>query len=138
LEQPPALNPEERMQTLRQVFAFVLLTALAALPSMAQRPEDERITAGPRIEQVTNTGATIAWTTNTGGSSVIRYGTDPNHLDRTAESPYADREHRDYQTHRVELKNLRPNTTYYYRVISGQGEGTGTSDRSRVEEFRTR
>jgi len=118
------------------------LVAIFTLPLMAQereRAEPEKIINGPRIEQVTHDGATIAWTTNTGGSSVIRYGTNPEHLDRTAESPYADND-RDprYQTHRVELKNLRPNTTYYYRVVSGQGEGTGTEAQSRVEEFRTK
>ena len=131
------------MQRKRTAFALAFFVAVFTLQLMAQergeRPEAERIIDGPRIEQVSHNEATIAWTTNTGGSSVIQYGTNPNHLDQTAESPYADNDRNPrYQTHRVELRNLRPDTTYYYRVISGQGEGTGTSDRSRVEEFRTR
>ena len=113
-----------------------LLITVAA--SAQEKPQAEKIINGPRIEQVMNTGATIAWTTNTGGSSVIKYGTDPNHLDQTAESPYADNESSKYQTHRVELKSLKPNTTYYYTVVSGQGEGTGTMAQSKVESFRTK
>jgi hypothetical protein len=131
------------MQRKRTVLALVLFAAVAAMQLVAQergeRAEREKIIDGPRIEQVTNTGATIAWTTNTGGSSVIRYGTNPNRLNETAESPYADNDRNPkYQTHRVEIRNLRPNTTYYYMVVSGQGEGTGTEAQSRVEEFRTR
>ena len=131
------------MQRKRTAVVLAFILAVATMQLFAQergeRAEAERIIDGPRIEQVTHDGATIAWTTNTGGSSVIRYGTNPEHLDQVAESRYADNDRNPrYQTHRVELKNLRPDTTYYYRVISGQGEGTGTSDRSRVEEFRTR
>jgi hypothetical protein len=37
----------------------------------------------------------------------------------------------------VVLKNLSPNTTYYYEVISGQGQGTGTTAQSQVGQFTT-
>lgn len=103
-----------------------------------ERSEAEKIIAGPKIEQVSNDSATIAWQTNTGGSSIIRYGSAPNHLDQTAQSPYTDQEGAKFQVHRVQLKNLKPNTTYYYAVISGHGEGTGTSAQSQVEQFKTR
>lgn len=103
-----------------------------------QKAQTEKIIDGPRIEQVTNNSAEIAWTTNTGGSSVVKYGTDPSRLDRTAESPYADKEGAAYQTHRVQIKGLQPNTKYYYEVVSGQGEGTGSSAQSKVSEFQTK
>jgi phosphodiesterase/alkaline phosphatase D-like protein len=122
---------------------LALFAALAATQVVAQESHEkaraEKIIDGPRIEQVANTEATIAWTTNVGGSSVIHYGTEPNRLNEMAESKYADNDKNPkYQTHRVELHNLKPNTTYYYKVISGQGEGTGTEADSRVEQFRTR
>lgn len=131
------------MRRNRMAVVLAFLVAVFTVQLIAQergeRDRAERIIDGPRIEQVTHDGATIAWTTNTGGSSVVRYGINPNHLDRTAESSYADNDRNPrYQTHRVELRNLRPDTTYYYRVISGQGEGTGTSADSRVEQFRTK
>ena len=103
-----------------------------------ERAEAEKIIAGPKIEQVSNDSATIAWQTNTGGSSIIRYGNDPNRLNETAQSPYVDQEGAKFQVHRVQLRNLKPNTTYYYSVVSGQGEDTGTTAQSRVEQFRTR
>lgn len=132
------------MHRRRTTFALAFLVAaftlqLVVAQERGEKAETEKIINGPRIEQVTRDGATIAWTTNTGGSSVIRYGTNAEHLDRMAESPYADNDRNSkYQTHRVELKNLRPNTTYYYKVVSGQGEGTGSSAQSRVEEFKTK
>ncbi|HLW52645.1 MAG TPA: fibronectin type III domain-containing protein [Candidatus Angelobacter sp.] len=103
-----------------------------------RRPHDERIIDGPVVERVGDTSATISWTTNTGGSSVVRYGTEPDRLRQIAQSPYADDDRSRAQNHRVQLNDLRPNTTYYFIVDSGQGEGTGTEARSRVERFTTR
>lgn len=104
-----------------------------------QRAQAVRITNGPRVEGTGDTWAVVAWTTNTGGSSILRYGTDKNSLNETAEAPYADNEAATHgQTHRVHIKNLKPNTTYYFMVDSGQGEGTGTEAKSGVSEFHTK
>jgi phosphodiesterase/alkaline phosphatase D-like protein len=97
-----------------------------------------RITDGPRVEGAGDTWAEISWTTSTGGSSVVRYGTDRNALNQTAESPYADNEKTSAQNHRVRLTNLKPNTTYYFIADSGQGEGTGTEARSSIGQFTTK
>jgi phosphodiesterase/alkaline phosphatase D-like protein len=117
----------------------LLLSLVLALcgASFGQQAQSVKITDGPRVEGTGNNFAVIAWSTNTGGSSIVRYGTDRNHLDQMAEAPYADNEGAKAQTHRVHLKNLQPNTTYYYMVDSGQGEGTGTEAKSGVEEFHT-
>ena len=42
------------------------------------------------------------------------------------------------RTVKTDVAGLQPNTTYYYSVISGQGEGTGTRAQNRVEQFKTR
>ncbi len=97
-----------------------------------------KITDGPRVEGVGPTWAVIAWTTNTGGSTVVHYGTDKNNLSQTAESPYSDNVKTKAQNHRVHLKNLHPNTKYFFVADSGQGEGTGTEAKSPVEEFSTK
>lgn len=102
------------------------------------RAEALKITDGPRVEGVGNTWAVIAWTTNTGGSTIVRYGTSANSLNLTAEAPYTDNEGRQHQTHRVHVKNLQPNTAYYFIVDSGQGEGTGTETKSNVATFTTK
>lgn len=96
------------------------------------RPAAEHITNGPVVEGTGATWAVIAWTTNTGGSSVVRYGTAPGNLGQRAQSPYSRN-----RNHRVRLAGLRPHTRYFFEVVSGQGEGTGTQD-ARRGEFSTR
>ena len=133
----------------RHLSLTVLLTLFASFQVMShiavaqdrdrdRRSPDERIIEGPAVERVGDTWATIVWTTNTGGSSVVHYGTDPDRLRQIAESPYADDDRTRHQSHRVQINDLRPDTTYYYVVDSGQGEGTGTEARSRVDRFTTR
>jgi len=82
------------------------------------------ITNGPVLEEVTSNSAKVAWTTNVKGSSRVTYGTDPNNLTQLGESPWG----QGGLTHRVELKDLKPNTTYYFRVETGQTEGTGGAE----------
>ena len=118
----------------------------SAMPSgMPQGDSDDnmkhaavRITDGPRVEGTGDTWAVVAWTTNEASSSVLRYGTSANSLTQMAEAPYADNEGANKQTHRVRITNLKPHTTYYFAVDSGQGEGTGTQAQSNVGQFTTK
>lgn len=93
-----------------------------------------RITNGPIIESVGDTSATIAWSTNVKGSSRVNYGTDRNNLTQLGESRWG----AGGLTHRVELHNLQPSTTYYFEVETGQAEGNrGEVESQKVESFRT-
>ena len=83
-----------------------------------------KITGGPTIEYVDNNSATIAWSTNRKGSTRVTYGTDPNNLTQLAESPWG----AGGLTHRVQIHNLKPNTTYYFQVETGQAAGTGGAE----------
>ena len=111
-------------------------------PAMPQgdrdRDADERgkvrITREPEAQNVTATTATVSWATNAPGSSVVLYGTNPNDLDGRAESKWGT----GGDNHTVELRNLKPNTTYYFRVETGQAQGTGTSTEGGVHSFRTK
>jgi phosphodiesterase/alkaline phosphatase D-like protein len=128
---------------LKKLFTIIALAAAlaasaTAAPKRAPKAQAEKITDGPRVEGTGPTWAVIAWTTNTGGSSVIHYGTDANNLSQTAKSAYADNEKTKAQNHRVHLKNLKPNTKYFFQVDSGQGEGTGSEAKSNVAEFTTK
>jgi phosphodiesterase/alkaline phosphatase D-like protein len=125
------------MKMMRTNCLLLALAVALCATSFGQRSQAVKITNGPRVEGTGDNMAVIAWTTNTGGSSIVRYGTDRNNLNQMAEAPYADNEGARSQTHRVHLKNLSPNTTYYYMVDSGQGEGTGTEAKSGIEEFHT-
>jgi hypothetical protein len=126
-----------KTQIQRLGMLFLLLAGIS-IAAAAQRSAALQITDGPRVEGVGDTWAVIAWTTNTGGSSIIRYGTSGNSLTQTAMSPYADNEKSEHQTHRVKVENLRPGTTYFFIADSGQGEGTGTEAKSPVQQFTTK
>ena len=91
-----------------------------------------QITNGPVVENVTDTTAEIAWSTNVNSGTALRYGTDPTNLDQTAGMPWGG------FTHRVSIKNLKPNTTYYFRAESGQGQGTGTQAQTAQASFQTK
>src|SRR5947209_19831373 len=125
-------------RTATWILTISLVAAAPAVSSaQANRAQAESIIQRPRIERANGNTAVIAWSTNTGGSSVVHYGTDPNNLSQRAQSPYANDRDNNGETHRVTLRDLQPNTTYYYAVESGQGQGTGTTAMSRVQSFRT-
>jgi hypothetical protein len=111
-------------------FSLFMFTVAA----LAQSSSNLKITNGPIIEAVSNRSAVIAWSTNTGGSSAVKWGTDPNNLNKTAQSPYSEKGE---GPHRVKIEPLEPGTTYYFQVVSGQGQGTGSEAKSEVKEIRT-
>jgi phosphodiesterase/alkaline phosphatase D-like protein len=97
----------------------------------------------PAIESVSDTFAFIRWvTSNPGGTvlhyAVVQYGTDPDHLDRTAKSPTRINPAHGEMTFRVRVNDLKPGTTYYYRVFSNQANGASDPGMSAVKKFSTR
>jgi hypothetical protein len=90
------------------------------------------ITNGPVVENVTDTTAQIAWSTNVSSSTIVHYGADPVNLNGMASMPWG------ALTHRVQLKNLKPNTLYYFKAESGQGQGTGTDVQAAESAFQTK
>jgi phosphodiesterase/alkaline phosphatase D-like protein len=118
---------------------FILVLALAPiLACLAQSSPDSdrhdpvRITRGPVVEQVTDTTAIIAWSTNVNAGTTLRYGTEPDQLDLTANMPWGG------FTHRVYLKGLKPGTAYFFQAESGDGQGTGSKATTAVDRFQTR
>jgi phosphodiesterase/alkaline phosphatase D-like protein len=96
-------------------------------------PSDKlHITNGPVVEHVADTNATIAWTTDLPSSSIVKYGTDRNTMSQTAEQPWG------ATTHRVQLKNLKPSTQYFFTVHSAQGKNApGESEDTQPQPFTT-
>src|SRR4051794_22866076 len=102
--------------------------AAAQVPPPAKRAKHVRIVEAPRVELSTGQLTIIRWTTsNPGGADdhygVVRYGTDPKDLNKTAKSPVRLNQGHAHTTFRVRLDNLEPRTTYYYRVASEEGGG---------------
>lgn len=126
-------------RTLTTYIATLLFVLLAiGSPCLPQSPDDPistdavRITSGPVVEQVTDTTATIAWSTNVNAGTTLRYGIEPDQLDLTANMPWGG------YTHRVYLKGLKPGTTYFFQAESAEGQGTGTKATAAVDRFQTR
>ena len=119
--------------------SFVTVLAAVVLISCATWAQEvERITDGPRVKRTTETSAEIAWSTTAPGSSIVHYGTRPDELSEIAEQPWGGtHEPNGDFNHTVWVSNLRPNTRYFFVVVTGQGRDTGTRAMSRMQEFRT-
>jgi hypothetical protein len=101
-----------------------------------------QVKASPMIESMSDTLAFIRWTTqNPGGTilhyAVVHYGKDPNHLDLTAQSPTRINPAHGEMVFRVRVGDLRPGTTYYYKVSSKQADGISDPATSAVNQFTT-
>ena len=122
-----------------QIAALLLLFSLALLTPGASAQSDRKksftdqehgqvkITNGPIVESLKSDAAVIAWSTNLKSDSKVAYGEKRNRLDQLAEAP-ADGKG---LMHRLELKDLEPSTTYYFRIRS-QSEVTAANDSSTV------
>jgi len=101
-----------------------------------------RITRGPEIERADPEFAIVRWTSNNPGGSpvhygVVRYGTDPRNLSRTAKSPIRLNPGQSHTIFRVRMDDLNPRTTYYYTVDSMEAHGTSDRVKSTVKRFTT-
>ena len=120
------------------VLTALLLILLVIAVQAQTKPQAERITSPPVVKNTTGTVAEIAWSTDAPGSSIVKYGTSPSALNQTAEAPWGGtKETNGDYNHSVWVKNLKPNTTYYFVVETTQGAGTGTQTQSQPQEFHT-
>jgi phosphodiesterase/alkaline phosphatase D-like protein len=107
------------MNACLRIFLLASISAALVVSVAAQNGQPLRVTQGPILESVSADSAVVAWSTNVDGSTKIFYGTDPNNLVQLAEAPWGANGH----THRAKMSNLQPNTTYYFRVETGQAQG---------------
>lgn len=119
------------MNTKTIFLTIVLGMAVSLSLAIQSSAQAIKMTNGPIIEKAESNSATIAWSTNGGSSSRVWYGTDKNNLTQMAEAPYSG------GTHRVQLKSLKANTTYYFQAESGEGRGGSEADSQGVLAFKT-
>ena len=121
---------------MKKTIATITMALALGSWSLAQNSENNKnavkITNGPVVEQVTDTTAQIAWSTNVNAGSMLHYGTDPNNLSQSASMPWGG------LTHRIDLKGLKPDTTYYYKAESDKAQGSGTSAETSQASFKTK
>lgn len=84
----------------------------------------------PSVDYLSDDTAVIAWSSNSKINAVVRYGTSPANLDKTAQANARG------TVYRATLEKLSPKTTYYFRVESTPGSG-GAASLSDAQSFTT-
>ncbi len=115
---------------------------VAQNPPPQKKAEHVEITKGPALEIAHDDLAIIRWTsTNPGGDddhfAVINYGTDPKDLNQTAKSHIRLNRGHAETIFRVRVLDLKPQTTYYYKVTSMGAGGQSDGVESSVNHFTT-
>ncbi len=121
---------------------------LCSSPIVAQilppqkRAEHVQITKAPELESAVDDMAIVRWTTtNPRGDDehygVVRYGTDPEDLSQTARGHIRLNRAHPETIFRVRMVDLKPQTTYYYKVGSMGSDGEGDGVESPVSKFTT-
>jgi phosphodiesterase/alkaline phosphatase D-like protein len=100
-----------------------------------------RITQGPEIER-NDFVVIIRWTSNNPGGTpehygVVHYGTNPKELSQTAKNPIRLNPGHSDTVFRVRIDDLKPRTTYYYRVEAMESNGKDDGFKSEVKQFTT-
>jgi phosphodiesterase/alkaline phosphatase D-like protein len=141
------------MRVTRMLFALISLLFLrAAVAQTSYTPKDVepsakkvgrvQITEGPSLELYRDNEAIIRWTSNNPGGSdehfaVLHYGTDPKDLSLTAKSHIRLNQQHSSTVFRVRATDLKPHTTYYYKVDSQDASGASDGVDSPVKSFTT-
>src|SRR5690606_33026626 len=103
----------------KAILSVVLLFA-AAVPSVSQ--DAFSITHGPYLQALEEAGVTIVWTTNRKAVSWVELAPDDSTHFYLEERPGFFASEGGFKTvstlHSVRLENLKPGTTYRYRVYS--------------------
>lgn len=80
--------------------------------------EEERFMGSIKAAVVTSTSLTIAWQTDGASTGKLSYGLTERLELGTLDSSGSD------EVHQVTLRNLRPSTTYFVRVVATEEDGT--------------
>jgi len=107
-----------------------------------KKADHVEITKAPELESAVYNMAIVRWTTiNPRGDDehygVVHYGTDPEDLSQTAKGHIRlNRTHRE-TIFRVRMVDLKPQTTYYYKVSSMGADGDSDGVEGPVSKFTT-
>jgi phosphodiesterase/alkaline phosphatase D-like protein len=105
-------------KTLLILLALVALaswTVAQTTPTQNNTGDNVRVTAEPTVT-TTDNSATIRWKTDDLAATNVKFGTDPNNLSQTQKHSGGSRDHN------VTLSALQPGTTYYYAIMTNEGE----------------
>lgn len=98
---------------MRTILSTVLVAVILAVAS----PAWASFVKGPYIQQVTKTGVSFMWHTDSPMPGTVAWGEDESLTGGVLNSPAG-------TTHEVRLEGLKQNRAYYYRVTSGSQAST--------------
>ena len=122
---------------------IILLGSLPAQESpITPRAGRVQISEGPEVPLVGGYLTVIRWTVNNPGGlpvhyGVVHYGTNPKDLSQTAKNPIRLNPYHSSTVFRVNLYDLPPKTTYYYKVDSMDSTGRTDGVTSPIKSFTT-
>jgi len=94
---------------------IVLLFGLMQV-SFVRAQEELKIVVGPYLQNVTQTGMTVLWETNRPAASVVEFGESASFSGKVEKKEPV-------RIHEVRLSGLKPESTYFYRVLSYDANG---------------
>jgi hypothetical protein len=122
---------------------MVLSGSLLAQESpITPRAERVQISEGPEVPLVGGYLTVIRWTINNPGGlpvhyGLVHYGTNPKDLKQTAKNPIRLNPTHSETVFRVNLYDLPPKTTFYYKVESVDSSGRSDEVKSSIKTFTT-
>ena len=124
--------------------SIILLSSslLAQESPITPRPERVQISAGPEVPLVGGYLTVIRWTVNNPGGlpvhyAVVHYGKNPKDLSETAKNSIRLNPDHSSTVFRVNLYDLPPKTTFYYKVDSVDSSGKSDGVSSPIKTFTT-
>ena len=132
---------------MKKVFLALLSIVLSSSVLAQESPTTPRaapvqISEGPEVPLVGGYLTVIRWTVNNPGGlpvhyGVVHYGLDRKHLSQTAKNPIRLNPYHSSTVFRVNLYDLSPKTTYYYKVESMDSSGRSDGVTSPTKRFTT-
>jgi hypothetical protein len=112
------------------------------IPPPAKKTARVQITEEPSLELYRHNEAIIRWTSNNPGGTdehfgLVTYGTAPDQLNLTAKSHVRLNRNHPNTDFRVRVAGLKPETTYYYTVVSTNADGKEDQVKSGIYQFTT-
>jgi hypothetical protein len=128
------------------LLALSIMILSGSLPAqespITPRAERVQINEGPEVPLAGGYLTVIRWTVNNPGGlpvhyGVVHYGTNPKDLSQTAKNPIRLNPQHSSTVFRVNLYDLPPKTTYYYKVDSMDSTGRTDGVTSPIKTFTT-
>jgi hypothetical protein len=128
------------------LLALSIMILSGSLPAqespITPRAERVQINEGPEVPLAGGYLTVIRWTVNNPGGlpvhyGVVHYGTNPKDLSQTAKNPIRLNPQHSSTVFRVNLYDLPPKTTYYYKVDSMDSTGRTDGVTSPIKKFTT-